>query len=244
MAESNEMDIDLSIPDDTGLADILEQFDKDVENLLAMSPSSSNQSPSRTPTPSAVSPSHLLPLPNLSVNLTPTSSSPTQPHTTPLPTIMQTTPTSNTNSPTTMPISTPFTTHSTTTTISTPSTTHSTTTTISTPTTAHSTTTTFHKLVELNHHKSQHTRQINILNKHITNHTGPTGLTITMQPWVDLSQRHNKAWDTSLKDCMNNLTQILHQHHTMHHHPSQPSKGCVNHHPQYRRQHHPQETAT
>ena len=199
MAEFNDMEIDLSTHDDTGLADFLEKSDKDAEDLLALSPSPSSQSSSQTPTSPAVSPSHLLTLPDLSMDLTPTPSSPTQPHTTPPPTIIQAPPTPSTNSPTTMSIST--------------TTTHSTTT-ITTPTTTHSTTTTFHKLVELNHHKTQHTRQLTILHKHITNHTTPTGLTITLQPWVELSQKHKEAWDTSLRDCMNQLTNILHQHHT------------------------------
>ena len=50
--------------------------------------------------------------------------------------------------------------------------------------------------------------------KHITNHTAPTSLTITMQPWIKLSQEHQTAWDASLWDCMTTLTTILHQHHT------------------------------
>ena len=74
-----------------------------------------------------------------------------------------------------------------------PNTTSSTTIPQTTTTTTHSTITTYHKLVELNHQKAQHTRQIALLHKHITNHKTPTGLTITMQPWVQLSQKHQAA---------------------------------------------------
>ena len=35
-----------------------------------------------------------------------------------------------------------------------------------------------------------------------------------MQPWVELSQKHKEAWDTSLWDCMSTLLNIIHKHHT------------------------------
>ena len=84
----------------------------------------------------------------------------------------------------------------------------------SSTTTKHTISTTVQRLVELNHLKSQHNRQLTILSKHITNHTTPSGLTITMQPWVELSHKHKEAWDNSLQICMSTLTNILHQHHT------------------------------
>ena len=80
--------------------------------------------------------------------------------------------------------------------------------------TKHTISTTVQRLVELNHLKSQHNRQLTIFSKHIANHITPSGLTITMQPWVELSQKHKEAWDNSLQDCMSTLTNILHQRHT------------------------------
>ena len=83
-----------------------------------------------------------------------------------------------------------------------------------TPTNTHHTTTIFNKLVELNHRKNDHQRQLTILNKHITNHTAPAGLNISVQPWVQLSPKLKEAWDTGIRDCMSHLTNILHQHHS------------------------------
>ncbi len=78
--------------------------------------------------------------------------------------------------------------------------------------TTHSTSTTFNQLVDIHHTKSHHTRQFTILQKHIKNHTAPKGLTINMQPWVQLSPKHQEEWDTGLRDCMSHLKSI--QHHT------------------------------
>ncbi|CAB3978644.1 Hypothetical predicted protein [Paramuricea clavata] len=83
-----------------------------------------------------------------------------------------------------------------------------------TPTNTHHTTTIFNKLVELNHCKNDHQRQLAILDKHITNHTAPAGLNISVQPWVQLSPKLKEAWDTGIQDCMSHLTNILHQHHS------------------------------
>ncbi|CAB4013050.1 Hypothetical predicted protein, partial [Paramuricea clavata] len=89
-----------------------------------------------------------------------------------------------------------------------------TTTTPQPPITPNNTTTMFNKLVELHHHKNDHQRQLTILNKHITNHTAPAGLNISIQPWVQLSPKLKEAWDTGIQNCMSHLTDILHQHHS------------------------------
>jgi hypothetical protein len=52
--------------------------------------------------------------------------------------------------------------------------------------TLNSTSTTFNQVAESHRTKPHHTRQITILQKHITNNTALKGLTITMQPWVNL----------------------------------------------------------
>ena len=114
----------------------------------------------------------------------------------------------------------------------TPPTPHITSSTFTCTATKHTIATKVLRLAELNHLKSQHIRQLTILSKHIANHPppSPSGLAITMQPWVQLSQKHKEAWDNSLQNYMSTLITILCQHHTEQqfiHHRQASFKGCV-----------------
>ena len=169
------------------------------------------QIPSATPTSTTYTETH----PNTNLTPSKTFSQQNQPCTSnltpipnPSPQPSTTSPHPQTTNPTTNPIPNTSKTH-TAPHPKTPRTPH-----ITSTATTHTISTTVQRLVELNHLKSQHNRQLTILSKHITNHTTPSGLTITMQPWVELSQKHKEAWDSSLQDCMSTLTNILHQHHT------------------------------
>ncbi|CAB4023662.1 Hypothetical predicted protein, partial [Paramuricea clavata] len=71
-----------------------------------------------------------------------------------------------------------------------------------TPTNTHHTTTIFNKLVELNHRKNYHQRQLTILNKHLTNHTAPAGLDISVFSPTGLSP-HAKTTIRSVKSNTN-----------------------------------------
>ena len=169
------------------------------------------QIPSATPTSTTYTETH--PNPNLTPSKTfPQQNQPCTSSLTPIPNPSPqpstTSPHPQTTNPTTNPIPNTSKTH-TAPHPKTPQTPH-----ITSTATTHTISTTVQRLVELNHLKSQHNRQLTILSKHITNHTTPSGLTITMQPWVELSQKHKEAWDNSLQDCMSTLTNILHQHHT------------------------------
>jgi hypothetical protein len=66
-----------------------------------------------------------------------------------------------------------------------------------TSTNTNNTTTMFNKLVELHHRKNDHQQQLTILNKHITNHTAPADLNISMASGT--------ACPTSQTSCTNTI---------------------------------------
>ena len=69
----------------------------------------------------------------------------------------------------------------------------------------------FQELLALNQSKSSYLHHINILQHHLSNHTPPVDLTITTQPWIQLSAQLQETWDTTgIRDCTFITTLISH----------------------------------